>query len=143
MATKGKRIYGMGMLDSGMSMSLEQYVIDNEIVAAVRHSLKGIEVTDETIDLETIMRVGPAGHFMSQESTIKKAGTAVWIPELFTRDWRADWEKKGWKDLFKKACEKVDHILAHHKPEPLDKSIAKEIHDIVKEADKKLAKTSS
>jgi len=143
MATKGKRIYGMGMLDSGMSMSLEQYVIDNEIVAAVRHSLKGIEVTDETIDLETIMRVGPAGHFMSQESTIKKARTAVWIPELFTRDWRADWEKKGWKDLFKKACEKVDHILAHHKPEPLDKSIAKEIHDIVKEADKKLAKTSS
>jgi len=143
MATKGKRIYGMGMLDSGMSMSLEQYVIDNEIVAAVRHSLKGIEVTDETIDLDTIMNVGPGGHFMSQESTIKKARTAVWIPELFTRDWRADWEKKGWKDLFKKACEKVDHILAHHKPEPLDKSIAKEIHDIVKEADKKLAKTSS
>ena len=136
-------MYGMGMLDSGMSMSLEQYVIDNEIVAAVRHSLKGIEVTDETIDLETIMRVGPAGHFMSQESTIKKARTAVWIPELFTRDWRADWEKKGWKDLFKKACEKVDDILAHHKPEPLDKDIAKKIREIVKEADKELAKTSS
>ena len=143
MVTKGKRIYGMGMLDSGMSISLEQYVIDNEIVAAVRHSLKGIEVTDETIDLDTIMKVGPAGHFMSQKSTIKKARTAVWIPELFTRDWRADWEKKGWKDLFKKDCEKVDHILAHHKPEPLDKDIAKEINDIVKEADKELTKTSS
>ncbi|NIR87471.1 [trimethylamine--corrinoid protein] Co-methyltransferase, partial [Candidatus Bathyarchaeota archaeon] len=61
MVTKGKSMYGMGMLDSGMSMSLEQYVIDNEIVAAVRHSLKGIEVTDETIDLDTIMKVGPGG----------------------------------------------------------------------------------
>ncbi len=70
MVTKGKRIYGMGMLDSGMSMSLEQYVIDDEIVAAVRHSLKGIEVTDETIDLDTIMKVGPGGHFMSQASTL-------------------------------------------------------------------------
>jgi len=136
-------MYGMGMLDSGMSMSLEQYVIDNEIVAAVRHSLKGIEVTDETIDLDTIINVGPGGHFMSQESTIKKARTAVWIPELFTRDWRADWEKKGRKDLFKKACEKVDHILAHHKPEPLDRDIAKDIRDIVKEADKELTKTTS
>jgi trimethylamine--corrinoid protein Co-methyltransferase len=140
MVTQGKNMYGMGMLDSGMSMSLEQYVIDNEIVAAVRHSLKGIEVTDETIDLDTIMRVGPGGHFMSQASTLTKARTAVWIPELFTRDWRADWEKKGWKDLFKMACEKVDHILAHHKPkpEPLDRDIAKEIRAIVKEADKEL-----
>jgi len=142
MVTKGKNMYGMGMLDSGMSMSLEQYVIDNEIVAAVRHSLKGIEVTDETIDLNTIINVGPGGHFMSQESTRKKIRTAVWIPELFTRDYRTDWEKKGWKDLFKKACEKVDDILAHHKPEPLDKDIAKDIREIVKEADKELTKTS-
>jgi len=97
MVTKEKSIYGMGMLDSGMSMSLEQYVIDNEIVAAVRHSLKGIEVTDETIDLDTIMKVGPGGHFMSQESTRKRIRTAVWIPELFTRDYRTDWEKKGGK----------------------------------------------
>jgi len=69
MVTKGKSIYGMGMLDSGMSMSLEQYVIDNEIVAAVRHSLKGIEVTDETIDLDTIMRVGPGGHLRRDGKT--------------------------------------------------------------------------
>ena len=142
MVTKGKDIYGMGMLDSGMSMSLEQYVIDNEIVAAVRHSIKGIEVTDETIDLDTIMKVGPGGHFMSQESTRKRIRTAVWIPELFTRDYRTEWEKKGWKDLFKMACEKVDDILAHHKPEPLDKDIAKDIREIVKEADKELTKTS-
>ena len=63
---------------------------------------------------------------------------SVWIPELFTRDYRTDWEKKGWKNLFKKACEKVDDILAHHKPEPLDKDIAKDIREIVKEADKEL-----
>jgi trimethylamine:corrinoid methyltransferase-like protein len=36
------------------------------------------------------------------------------------------------------ACEKVDDILAHHKPEPLDKDIAKDIRNIVKEADKEL-----
>ncbi len=84
------------------------------------------------------MRVGPGGHFMSQASTLTKARTAVWIPELFTRDWRADWEKKGWKTLFTQACEKVDQILAHHKPEPLDRDIAKEIREIVKEADKEL-----
>ncbi len=138
MVTKGKSIYGMGMLDSGMSMSLEQDVIDNEIGAAGRHSLKGIEVTDDTIDLDTIRKVGPGGHFMSQESTRKRIRTAVWIPELFTRDYRTEWEKKGWKNLFKKACEKVDDILAHHKPAPLDKDIAKDIRDIVKEADKEL-----
>jgi trimethylamine:corrinoid methyltransferase-like protein len=28
--------------------------------------------------------------------------------------------------------------LAHHKPEPLDKDIAKDIREIVKEADKEL-----
>ncbi|UCH03258.1 MAG: hypothetical protein JSV20_05805, partial [Candidatus Bathyarchaeota archaeon] len=40
--THGNNIYGLGMLESGMSVSLEQYVICDEIAQFVRESLKGV-----------------------------------------------------------------------------------------------------
>ncbi len=53
-----------GMFDTGLTVSLEQLVIDNEIVGWVRRYLEGIEVTEETIAVDTIDKVGPKGNFL-------------------------------------------------------------------------------
>ncbi len=141
MVTKGKNIYGAGMLDSGMSISLEQYVIDDEIIGAVRRSLDGIPVNDETLDLETVKMVGPAGHYLSQKSTLNKM-TMHYTPKIFSRDWRMEWEKKGWPTIYKLACEKVDNILATHKIEPFkDKDVLNEMRKILTETEKEWLKT--
>ncbi|UCH03193.1 MAG: trimethylamine methyltransferase family protein, partial [Candidatus Bathyarchaeota archaeon] len=44
--THGNNIYGLGMLESGMAVSLEKYVLDDEIAQTVRESMKGIPVND-------------------------------------------------------------------------------------------------
>ena len=137
--THGNNIYGLGMLESGMCVSLEKYVLDDEIAQAVRESMKGVPVSDATLDLDTIMKVGVGGNYLSEPTTLKNLN-AFWLPELLDRDWRKEWEAKGWKNIFQICCERVDEIFAKYKPEPLDKDINKELMKIAKEADKKLGR---
>ena len=68
--TRGNMIYGLGMLESGMSVSLEKYVLDDEIGQAVRESMKGVPVSDATLDLDTIMKVGVGGNYLSEPTTL-------------------------------------------------------------------------
>ena len=133
--THGNLIYGLGMLESGMSVSLEKYVLDDEIAQAVRESMKGVPVSDVTLDLDTIMKVGVGGNYLSEPTTLKNLN-AFWLPELLDRDWRKEWEAKGWKNIFQKACERVDEIFAKHEPQPLSKDTNKELEAILKKADK-------
>jgi trimethylamine--corrinoid protein Co-methyltransferase len=139
--THGNMIYGLGMLESGMSVSLEKYVLDDEIAQTVRESKKGIPVTDQTLDLDTIINVGVAGNYLSEPTTLTNM-KAFWLPDLLDRDWRKEWEAKGWKNIFKICCERVDEILTSHEPQPLDKDINRELEAIVKQADKELITTT-
>jgi trimethylamine--corrinoid protein Co-methyltransferase len=137
MASKGQNIYGLGMLETGMAVSLEQYVIDNEIGNAVKRAVKGVEVSDETLALDTIHKVGPGGHFLGQKHTFAHRDY-IWMAELFNRDFYQTWEEKGRKDLFTMACERVDDLLAHHAPKPVDNDIKRALREIVQRADKEL-----
>ncbi|UCH02378.1 MAG: trimethylamine methyltransferase family protein [Candidatus Bathyarchaeota archaeon] len=137
--THGNVIYGLGMLESGMSVSLEQYVICDEIAQAVRESKNGIPVADETLDLDTILKVGVAGNYLSEPSTLKNLN-AFWLPDLLDRDWRKEWEAKGWKNLFKRACERVDEIFATYESDPLPQDINDELMRVAREADKRLSR---
>jgi len=137
--TYGNRVYGLGMLESGMCVSLEKYVLDGEIAQTVRESMKGISVTDTTLDLDTILKVGVAGNYLSEPTTLKNM-QAFWLPELLDRDWRKEWEAKGWKNIFKICCERVDEIFATYEPQPLDQDINDELMRVAKEADKKFSR---
>jgi trimethylamine--corrinoid protein Co-methyltransferase len=137
----GNWIYGLGMLESGMSVSLEKYVLDDEIAQTVRESMKGIPVTDATLDLDTILKVGVAGNYLSEPTTLQNLN-AFWLPDLLDRDWRKEWETKGWKNLFNICCERVDKILATHEPQPLDNDINQELNAILRKTDKELITTT-
>ncbi|KXB05147.1 hypothetical protein AKJ50_01715 [candidate division MSBL1 archaeon SCGC-AAA382A13] len=131
---KGNRIYGFGMVESGMAMSLEQFVIDNEIGRAVRKSIEGMDVNEETIALDTIKNVGPGpeSDFLGEQHT-RDHIDVQWQPELFDRNNWETWERAGKKTAF----DKVDEILETHEPKRLDPDIEKELREIVDEADNK------
>ena len=85
LASKGQNIYGLGMLETGMAVSLEQFVIDHEIGKAVKRALKGTEVNDYTLALDTIHKVGPGGHFLGTKHTFANRDN-IWVSALFNRD---------------------------------------------------------
>ena len=56
-------IYGMGMMEMGMTMSYEQLLTDAEIVRMTRRILQGIPVNPDTMALDVIKAVGPANNY--------------------------------------------------------------------------------
>ena len=128
-------IYGVGMLEMGMTMSYEQLLIDEEYVRMIRRILRGIPVNKETIALDVIKKVGPAGNYLSQRHTLKHMRQELSTTELINRKMRESWEKTGSKDIVQVAREKARYILETYKPTPLPDDVRKRIHEIVEEGE--------
>ena len=126
-----------GSLESTVTASFEQAVIDNEICGAVSRAVRGIEVSDRTLAMEVIAAVGRGGEFLSQRHTLENVQKEHYIPKIINRDKWEVWAKAGSKDLREVARQEAKRILQEHEPEPLDHDIRTEIEDIVKEIEKK------
>jgi trimethylamine--corrinoid protein Co-methyltransferase len=128
-------IYGMGMLEMGMTMSYEQLLIDQEIVKMIRRVLQGIAVNKETIALDVIKKVGPAGNYLAERHTLKYMRQELSTTTLINRKMRDSWEKSGAKDISEVAREQAIKILENYKPTPLPEDVRRKIRDIVLEGE--------
>ncbi len=136
----GKFLIGAGTIDTCMTISPAQLVIDNEVVAVARRLARGIEVNEDTLATEAIDRVGPRGHFLMDEHTMRYLRTGELIqPELFCRDSYDMWMSQGGKSVEQKAREKALAILEKHEVEPLPEEVQRELASIVAAADRELA----
>ncbi len=141
-ATMGVEINnGIGMLDCSTMLSYEQMVIDNDIVGRAIAGCREVPVNKDTLHLEMIKDVGilgmgkKKGSYLGERATMLEARD-FFRSELFTSEPYDQWEAKGKKDAMTIAKEKVDWILANHKPTMLDKDISAKLDKIVKESSK-------
>lgn len=130
-------IFYPGTLETGLTISLEQLLIDDEICGSVYRVLKGIKVNDNTIAKDIIASVGPGGHYLGQKHTIEYLDKEHYFPKLSSRESRKDWELAGSKDLWAVAREKVKDILKKHEPRPLDRGVDRQLSEYVKEVEKR------
>lgn len=116
-----------GQLDSGMTISYAQYVIDNDINGYVMRAVRGIEVDEDTLATEVIAKVGPGGNYLAQKQTVKKMRTEFYYPKVVTRTNYDMWDKAGGKDTWTLAEEVAKQILEGHKPDNLPEDIVQQI----------------
>jgi len=64
-------IYGNGDLDNAVVLSLEQLIIDLDLVLAARRFVQGIIVDKDRLAVEAIRRVGPGRHYLEDEHTMQ------------------------------------------------------------------------
>ena len=62
-------IYGLGMLESGITFDYAQLVLDCEFARMIKHTVQGFEVDARHLATEVIQSVGPGGHFLSHPHT--------------------------------------------------------------------------
>jgi trimethylamine--corrinoid protein Co-methyltransferase len=130
-------IYGLGMLEMGITFDLAQLVLDHEIAAMILHSLDGIAVNDETLSVDVIREMGIGKDYMSHESTYKYMKSQSQA-QIIDRRMREDWEIAGNKDAYKRAHNKMIEILETYEPPPLPTNVLSTIQSIVQEAEKEL-----
>lgn len=106
-----------GMLGSLMGCSFEAMVIDDEVGGMLARTLRGIEVSDETLAVDVIhdCAIDP-GHFLGNAHTLSYMNTEFIYPELMDRDRTDTWERDGKTDLMARAHKKSERILDSHFP---------------------------
>jgi len=133
--TGSNMIYGMGMLEMGMTMSYGQLLVDAEIVRMIRRIMQGIAVDKSTLALDVITSVGPGGTFLGQKHTMQNMRRESSQAKLIDRKMYDNWVRSGKKDMAERANEEAIRILENHKPIPLPETAAKEIRAIIEEAE--------
>jgi len=129
-------IHDVGYLESGLVGSFDMLVMSDEVISMVKHMLRGIVVDDEHLAAEVIHRVGPGGHFLADDHTLKHFRKQFWFPALLDRSRWADWEAAGRITLGQRVRERVKDILARFEPTPLDASVEKKLKAIIARAER-------
>jgi trimethylamine--corrinoid protein Co-methyltransferase len=130
-------IYGLGMLESGVTIDYAQLVMDAEFARMVKFCVPGIPVSDETLSIDVIADVGPFSDFLSHDDTYKgMRGQSQ--SKFIDRRVREEWAADGATNLYDRALLEARRILETHVPEPLADEVAAKLKSIISEAEDEL-----
>jgi trimethylamine--corrinoid protein Co-methyltransferase len=128
-AAMSDMLLGVGLLNGSTIWSFAQMLMDCEIFGIVAKMMEGIPVDDENLAVGAIRDVGPGGTFLTHPHT-KRHIRELWLSSFLDRRPYGVWEEKkdGAPDW---ALEKARHILAGHKPAPLEPRLEAELGRII------------
>ncbi len=116
-----------------LGFCLESLIIDNDIIGAAQRTIRGIEVNDETLSLETIRKVcleGP-GHYLGSDQTLRLMQRDYVYPTVGDRTSPKEWVERGSTNIVQKAMKQVKLIL--------DRNYPRHVPDAVDDADPRQA----
>ena len=118
-----------GMMASLLGFSLEQLVIDNEIIGATLRTIRGIDVSDEALSVETIRAtcLGGPNHFLGNEQTIARMQSEYLYPTIGDRMSPKEWQERQRETALDRARKRVAAILADHHPLHVPRAVDDEI----------------
>ncbi len=117
-----------GMLASLLACSLEMLVIDNDLLGAVNRTIRGIEVTEESLSAQVINNVvHGAGHFLGHEQTLDLMQRDYVYPAVGDRLSPDDWVDAGAQSAADRAHAYVRATLAAHVPTHIAPQVDEEI----------------
>jgi trimethylamine--corrinoid protein Co-methyltransferase len=129
----GNLIHDLGYLESGLTFSLAQLAICDELVGWIEAFLGGVDISDDTLALDVIGQVGPDGQYLATGHT-RDHYRQAWTPRLLERDPYDIWLAKGGHTLGERASAYVETLLTEHQPEVLPDGIRAELRKIVERA---------
>lgn len=128
-------IHDTGFIESAITGSLQQVVMMDEVIGMVKHVLRGIPVTPESMAVDVIDRVGPGGQYLTDDHTLKHFKTEFWFPTLLDRKQWEGWEAAGGKSLGERVQEKLNYILDTYEAPLLLERTRERIDAILAEAE--------
>lgn len=118
-----------GMHASLLGFCLESLIIDNDMLGHCLRCVRGVEVSDAALSIDTITEVclqGP-GHYLGNEQTLRLMQTEYFYPAIGDRFSPKEWNEKGKPDILQKAIAEKKHILATRFPRHVPKSVDDEL----------------
>ena len=120
-----------GMHASLLGFSHESLIIDNDILGQALRCVRGIEVNDETLSVETIKEVclnGP-GHYLGHAQTLGLMQRDYVYPSIGNRLSPKEWAEVGKPDIVKVAIQKKKRLLEEHFPRHVSDAVDAKIRE--------------
>ena len=115
---------------------------DFEVTSVSESNLRlcdGIDLSAAKDYFEDIKEVGPNGHFLTQANTLTACRSSEFmLPALCDRSTYEDWMALGRPDIYDRARERVEEILASPQKNPLPDDVIGKLKDIMRRADEEL-----
>ncbi len=107
-------IHDVGYLEGGLCCSIESVVLADELIGMVKRYLAAFEITDDTLAIDVIDRVGPMGDFLSDSHTLENFRQDMWFPGCFDRRTFEAWSGDGAEPITAPMQRKALEILDNH-----------------------------
>jgi len=121
-------LHAAGILSSFNCYSPEKFVIDDELLSALRFAKRPIVVDDETLALGLVAAAGPGGTVLGQAHTKRHAHDCQWAT-LMNRDPYETWLSRGGHDLAEAARRRVAESRDRYTPpDDLDPLVRRQLN---------------
>ncbi len=132
-------INGIGEMATSQLLVQEQILVDHELACFCKRLKEGVEISDAQDFFDDVNRVGPSGHFLMEESTVRGCRSPQFFhPQLVERSTYEEWLGLGRPNLYGKARKKVRTILESPLKNPLSADLVGRLEAIMRRADKDL-----
>jgi trimethylamine--corrinoid protein Co-methyltransferase len=103
-----------GMHASLLGFCLESLILGDDLIGQALRCVRGIEVDEDSVSLETIRAtcIGGPGHFLGSDQTLGRMQTDYIYPALADRTSPKEWDERGKPDLLQNAIRRKEEILA-------------------------------
>lgn len=130
-------VFGAGMVNFESMQSVEDVVIDHDVIGMARRLVRGINVAEESLGLSVIREVGFAGDFLSHEHTLKWFRKEQFMPRVMSRETLGAWKERGRKDVYQRARERAAMLEQQYRPHDLPTGLDRALKEIMSRAAKK------
>ena len=120
-----------GMHGSLLGCCLESYAIDNDMLGAINRTVRGVDISDESLAVEVMRQVcieGPV-HFLGHPQTLDNMQKEYLYPEIADRASPKEWKEQGSTDILDKAEKSVAEILASHFPDHINADLDQKLRE--------------
>ncbi|MBI6629915.1 trimethylamine methyltransferase family protein [Pontibaca salina] len=103
-----------GMHASLLGFCLESLILGDDLIGQALRCVRGIEVDEDAVSLETIRAtcLGGPGHYLGSDQTLNRMQTDYVYPALADRLSPKEWNERGKPDLIANAIARKEAILA-------------------------------
>ena len=103
-----------GMHASLLGFCLESLVLGDDVIGQVLRCVRGIDVTEDSVSLDTMREVclGGPGHYLGSDQTLRLMQSEYVYPSVGNRMSPKEWDEAEKPRLLPTARARMDHILA-------------------------------
>lgn len=122
-------LHAAGWLGGGLTASFEKLILDADLLQMMAAYCEPFPVTPETLALDAVREVGPAGHFFGTAHTLARYETAFYQPLISNWDNHDTWIERGRETAPAKANRIWKQLLKDYERPPIDPAMDEALRD--------------